>query len=134
MSELNRINNSDQSGTRNPKFGKVFELPWRNEFLRLLYAYIIYILDDFSKLSIPKVKKDITGRHWRSNKKNYLSNSNSNTSKSYLSMQLSSKFSSKSYLSNAVSSNFFMLGSGFLGIHMGKSEKRKKLHGFLIGT
>ena len=58
-------------------------------------------------------------RHWRSNKKNYLSNSN--TSKSYLSMQLSSKFSSKSYLSNAVSSNFFILGSSYLGIHIRKN-------------
>ena len=55
MSELNRINISDRSGIRNPNFGKVFELPWRNEFLRLLYAYIL--VDDFSKLSIPKVKK-----------------------------------------------------------------------------
>ena len=50
-------------------------------------------------------------------------------------MQLSSKFTQKSYLSNAVSSNFFMLGSGYLGIYMGKSEKRKKNYmGFLMGT
>ena len=73
-------------------------------------------------------------RHWRSNKKNYLSNSNSNTSKSYLSMQLSSKFSSKSYLSNAVSSNFFILGSSYLGIHIKKIKKWKKPYGVFIGT
>ena len=42
MSELNRINISDQSGIRNPNFGKVFELPWRNEFLRLLYTAYQY--------------------------------------------------------------------------------------------
>ena len=66
-------------------------------------------------------------RHWCINKKNYLSISNSNASKSYLLMQLSSKFTQKSYLSNAVSSNFFYVRVWF---SMGKSEKRKKLHGF----
>ena len=49
-------------------------------------------------------------------------------------MQLSSKSAQKSYLSNAVSSNFFMLESGYLGIHMGKSEKIKNFMGSLIGT